>query len=92
MQAMAPMGFAIGLICATSAFMLSLAVCLRMSDPGWRRVIFSVGVAVAVLYIGIQPRGYDRWDAFAAIFYGGGALLGWFAGFGVATVRKRGST
>jgi hypothetical protein len=44
---------------------------------------------VEIVYVGIQPRGYDRWDAFAAIVFGGAALIGWTSGFGVAALARR---
>jgi hypothetical protein len=81
-------GLGIVLICAVVALLASFVVASRISDPSWRRVIFFAGIAAAVFFVGIQPQGYDQWDAYAATWYSGGALLGWFAGFGVATLSR----
>jgi hypothetical protein len=77
------------LVCITAGFLLALLLAFAVSERGWRRVTFALGFAVEIVYVGIQPRGYDRWDAFAAIVFGGAVLIGWTAGFGVAALARR---
>jgi uncharacterized membrane protein len=76
-------GFAIVLICLVGGWTLSLAVSFLITDPPWRRVAFFTGIAVASVYVLIQPTGYDRWDAYVAAWYSGGAVAGWLVGFGI---------
>jgi hypothetical protein len=86
---MSSYGLGIVLICALSGLVLSLVIVFVVEDANWRRVIFSVGLAAAVFYVAIQDRGYDEWDAYAAVWYSGGAVIGWLAGFGVGATRGR---
>jgi len=85
-----PYGGAI--VCAVGGFVLSPMITRYVIDLSWRRVIFSVGIAAAVLYLGVYPRGSDQWVYYAAIWSSGGVLLGWVAGFGIAMFPRREGT
>jgi hypothetical protein len=82
-------GLGIVLICMVGGFVPSLVAGRLITDIGWRRVAFCAGIAAAEFYVGIQPTGYDQWDAYAAMWYGGGAVIGWIAGFGVVALAGR---
>lgn len=71
-------GLTVVLACMVGGLVLGLILALVTSDPGWRKVLFCSGIAVAVVYVGIQPRGYDRWDAYVAIWLSAGACDGVF--------------
>jgi hypothetical protein len=84
-------GLGIVVICAVAGFVLSGVIASVVTGSTWRLVIFCVGVAAAVVCVGIEPRAYDDSDALAAIFYSSGALLGWVVGFGISIFVRRDS-
>jgi hypothetical protein len=78
---LSPYGLAIVVVCRAVGFALSLLVLGLVSNPQRRAAIFVVGLTAAVVYVFTRPTGYDRWDRFVAIWYAGGALIGWIVGF-----------
>jgi hypothetical protein len=68
---------------------LALPIAFLLRNAAWRRAFYLVGVAAAVIYFLAQSRGYDQWDAYEALWYGGGAAVGWSVGFVIVAITRR---
>ena len=83
MCVMSDYGWSIVEVCMVCGFAASIVVTLLFRNSAWRLGIYLAGMVGVVVYIAIQPTGYDEWDRFEAIFFGGGAFIGWTVGYGV---------